>query len=171
MAGEAGVATLALPDLEATRRLGAGMAAECRAGDAVLLAGPLGVGKTELARAMLRAACGDSGLVVPSPSYTLVQSYQGALPLHHFDLWRLEGPEALAELGWDEAREGVVIVEWPERLGRRRPEAALLAELALSGDGRRVRLSGGTRWAAAIARWCGQAGAISRSSVSASDSA
>ena len=89
-----------------------------RPGDAVLLDGELGAGKTAFARALLRGVAGDPGLEVPSPSYTLVQTYETPrLTLHHFDLWRLAGPGGLVELGWDDARRDVVIVEWPDRLG------------------------------------------------------
>lgn len=136
--------TLDLPALGATRSLAARVAELLRAGDAVLLAGPLGAGKTEFARAVLRYLTGDPTLDVPSPSYTLVQSYQTNVgELHHFDLWRLEGPGGLAELGWDEARQGVVLVEWPDRLGPLRPDDALTVELQLAGEqSRRAVLSG-----------------------------
>ena len=103
--------TLDLPDLPATHALAARLAGLLRAGDAVLLEGPLGAGKSELARAVLRAAVGDPALEVPSPTFTLVQSYDlPAGPAHHFDLYRLDGPAGLAELGWDEAREGIVLM-------------------------------------------------------------
>lgn len=124
---------LVLPSLEATESLGRFLAGLLRAGDCLLLDGPLGAGKTALARALLRAASGRPGLEVPSPSYTLVQGYQGraGLPIAHFDLWRLDGPDALHELGWDEARDGVVLVEWPDRLGRLTPDDALRIGLSL----------------------------------------
>jgi tRNA threonylcarbamoyladenosine biosynthesis protein TsaE len=114
-----------LPDLAATESLGRDLAARLRPGDAVLLEGPLGAGKTALARAMLRALCRDPALEVPSPSYTLVQSYEApGVMVHHFDLWRLDGPDAVLELGWDEARAGIVLVEWPDRLGKLAPPGA-----------------------------------------------
>jgi len=130
--------TRTLPDLAATETVGRMVARLLRPGDAVLLAGPLGAGKTALARALLREACANAQMDVPSPSYTLVQTYDGTgpngavLPIAHFDLWRLEVPgtdhsvpSAIEELGWDEAREGVVLVEWPDRLGALAPADAL----------------------------------------------
>lgn len=143
--------TLDLPDLPATHALAARLAGLLRAGDAVLLQGPLGAGKSEFARAVLRAASGDARLEVPSPTFTLVQSYDlPAGPAHHFDLYRLDGPQGLAELGWDEALEGIVLVEWPERLGAETPPGALTIALEpLAEEGaRRARLSG---WDARLA--------------------
>jgi tRNA threonylcarbamoyladenosine biosynthesis protein TsaE len=133
-----------LPDLAATEALAARVAGLARAGDAILLEGPLGAGKSAFARAFLRAAAADPALEVPSPSYTLVQSYD--LPgfcAHHFDLWRLDGPAALAELGWDDARADLVLVEWPDRLGALRPADALGIALAhAEGNERVATLSG-----------------------------
>jgi tRNA threonylcarbamoyladenosine biosynthesis protein TsaE len=133
-----------LPDLEATEALARAVAAHARAGDVVLLEGPLGAGKTAFARAFLRAAASDPTLEVPSPTFTLVQSYETRLgPVHHFDLWRIENAGALEELGWDEALEDIVLVEWPDRLGALRPRNALtLALQPGEGDARTVRLSG-----------------------------
>jgi tRNA threonylcarbamoyladenosine biosynthesis protein TsaE len=116
----------ALYTLADTEALGARIAALLRPGDAVLLEGPLGAGKTTLVRALIRAACVAPTLEVPSPSYTLVQSYEArGFVLHHFDLWRLDGPQALPDLGWDEALADVVLVEWPDRLQGMRPADAL----------------------------------------------
>jgi tRNA threonylcarbamoyladenosine biosynthesis protein TsaE len=124
--------TVTLPDLAATGRLAARLAPAARPGDALLLDGPLGAGKSAFARAFLRAATGDPALEVPSPSFTLVQSYDlpGGVQAHHFDLYRLAGPAEVAELGWEEARDGIVLVEWPERLGPLAPEDALRIGLA-----------------------------------------
>lgn len=136
--------SLALPDLAATERLAERVAALARPGDAILLSGPLGAGKSAFARAFLRHAAADGALEVPSPTFTLVQSYD--LPgwrAHHFDLWRLDGPAALTELGWEEALADVVVVEWPDRLGPLRPEGALSVTLAfVSDEGRRAELAG-----------------------------
>jgi tRNA threonylcarbamoyladenosine biosynthesis protein TsaE len=99
----------------------------------------LGAGKTTFARALIRAAAGDPALEVPSPSYTLVQTYETpGLILHHFDLWRLDGPHALFELGWDEARADVVLVEWPDRLGALRPNHAIEVDLTPVDQHRRM---------------------------------
>ena len=133
-----------LPDLEATEALAARVAALARRGDVILLDGPYGAGKTAFARAFLRAASGEAALEVPSPSFTLVQSYETRLgTVHHFDLWRLDGPAALAELGWEEACDDLVLAEWPVRLGGERPQGALLIVLELgAGEARRATLSG-----------------------------
>jgi tRNA threonylcarbamoyladenosine biosynthesis protein TsaE len=135
---------LILPDLAATEALAARVAARTRRGDAILLGGPLGAGKSAFARAFLRAASGDASLEVPSPSYTLVQSYETRLgPVHHFDLWRLDGPGAVGELGWDELTADIVLVEWPDRLGALKPEGALEISLTpIADDTRRATLSG-----------------------------
>ncbi len=133
-----------LPDLQATERLAARVAALVRPGDAILLEGPLGAGKTAFARAFLRALANDPALEVPSPSFTLVQEYDTARgTVSHYDLWRLDGPAALSELGWDDAREGIVLVEWPDRLGGLRPVEALVLSMRLgAGDARHASLSG-----------------------------
>jgi tRNA threonylcarbamoyladenosine biosynthesis protein TsaE len=124
--------------------LGAIVAGKLRPGDAILLEGPLGAGKSTFARALIRAACKAPALDVPSPSYTLVQSYEAEhLRLHHFDLWRLGGPDALVELGWDDALADVVIVEWPDRLGPVRPANPLVISIApVAEDRRRITLDG-----------------------------
>ena len=135
---------LTMPDLAATERFAAGIAAVVGPGDAILLSGPLGAGKTAFARAFLRAAAEDPTLEVPSPSFTLVQSYDTRRgTVHHFDLWRLDGPQALAELGWEDAREDIVLVEWPDRLGALTPPDALRLDFEpAEGDERNVRVAG-----------------------------
>ncbi len=146
--------TVSLPDLPATDALAARIAAIARPGDSILLEGPLGAGKTAFARAFLRTATNDPALDVPSPTFTLVQTYETrAGVVHHFDLWRLNGPAGLTELGWDEARDGIVLVEWPDRLEALRPHDALTIALALMDgaahpDARSATLTG---WADRLA--------------------
>ena len=134
---------VSLPDEAATIELAQKLTKVVRAGDVVLLAGPLGAGKTSFARAFIRALSGDAGLTVPSPTFTLVQQYEaGVVTIWHYDLWRLQDHTALEELGWDEAQSGIVLVEWPDRLGPLMPEGALFVTLAHAGDGRVADLQG-----------------------------
>ena len=132
---------MSLPDERATDQLGATLAARLRIGDVVGLKGELGAGKTTLARAMLRAAAEDAQLIVPSPTFTLVEVYETPRgSFWHFDLYRLETPEQVFELGWEEAlAEGISIIEWPERLGPLLPKH-LSVTLEVDGDGRRALL-------------------------------
>ena len=138
---------MTLEDEAATAALGARIARILRAGDAVLLSGPPGAGKTALARAIL-AARGIGGHV-PSPTFTLVQTYETPeLTVRHFDLYRIEHTSELAELGLEDALdEGAVLVEWPERAADRMPEDALRVELRITGENsREAHLSGAERW-------------------------
>ena len=137
-----------LPDEAATERLGAALARRLRPRDVVALQGGLGVGKTTLARAILRAASGDPALIVPSPTFTLVEIYDTSVGVFwHFDLYRLEEPEQVFELGWEEARaDGTALVEWAERLGALLPRERLTVTLAMEGDGRRADLQGDARF-------------------------
>ncbi|MEJ0017924.1 MAG: tRNA (adenosine(37)-N6)-threonylcarbamoyltransferase complex ATPase subunit type 1 TsaE [Acetobacteraceae bacterium] len=133
-----------LPDLAATEAFAGRVAALAQPGDAILLEGELGAGKSAFARAFLRAASGDPALEVPSPTFTLVQAYDTPIgTVHHFDLWRLDGAAPLGELGWEDARDGIVVVEWPDRLGSLRPADALTVALHQVGpDARRATVSG-----------------------------
>jgi len=133
-----------LPDLAATEALARRLASVARAGDCILLEGPLGAGKTALARAFLRAAADEPAMRVPSPSFTLVQIYDTKIgPVFHYDLWRLDGSDRMSELDWEDALDGVVLVEWPDRLGRLRPPDALTITLKLGeGDAREATVTG-----------------------------
>ena len=140
--------SLPLPDEAATERLGARLASRLRPRDVVALEGGLGAGKTTLARAILRAAAGEPALIVPSPTFTLVEVYETPRgSFWHFDLYRLEEPEQVFELGWEEARaDGVVLVEWAERLGPLLPHRRLTVSLSVEGEGRRAILEGDSRF-------------------------
>jgi tRNA threonylcarbamoyladenosine biosynthesis protein TsaE len=133
-----------LADLAATASLAARVAGQIRQGDALLLEGPFGAGKTEFARQLLRHLSAEPALEVPSPSYTLVQSYETRIGMvHHLDLWRLSGPGELMELGWEEMLADVVVVEWAERLGPWRPDGAVTIVLhPVSESVRRATITG-----------------------------
>ena len=138
---------LTLIDEAATQALAASLAAKGRPGDVLLLSGPLGAGKTSFARAFIRACARDENLEIPSPTFTLLQTYDTpAGPIAHYDLWRLTGHRAMEELGWDEAQSGIVLVEWPDRLGPLAPPHALQLAISLSGPGREIVISGEARW-------------------------
>jgi hypothetical protein len=134
-----------LPDLDATARLGAGIAGGLKAGDAVALWGDLGAGKTTLARAILRAlGVADD---VPSPTFTLVQSYETSPRVAHFDLYRLKSAREMEELGFEDAlMDGAVLVEWPERAPEALPPEALHVRLKQENGTRTARLTGPARW-------------------------
>ena len=139
-----------LSDAEATTRLGQVIAPLLAAGDSVLLYGPLGMGKSTLARGLIRALTTPDE-DVPSPTFTLVQFYDSEPPVAHFDLYRLTRPEEAFEIGLDEALdEGCAVIEWPERLGEA-PERFLGPDrltliIAEDGDGRLATVSGAGRW-------------------------
>ncbi len=83
----------------------------------LLLSGELGAGKTCLVQGMARGLDIPAGEAVTSPSYTLLNIHRGRCPLHHFDLYRLAGPEDLIDLGFDEyLEEGITVVEWADRV-------------------------------------------------------
>lgn len=120
-----------------TGRVGAMLTAALQAGDVVTLSGPLGVGKTALARSILRAAGHEDE--VPSPTFAIVQPYDDlSPPIWHCDLYRLEDSSELEELGLDTALEdGVLLVEWPERAGAFAwPQALRLTLDFAGGDSR-----------------------------------
>lgn len=138
-----------LQDEAATARLGAALAGRLRTGEAVCLSGPLGAGKSTLARALVRALTTPDE-EVPSPTFTLVQFYEGArLNIAHFDLYRLAHADEAYEIGLDEALDdGAAVIEWPERLAGRLPADRLDIEIELTDDaeGRRVTLTPHGAW-------------------------
>jgi tRNA threonylcarbamoyladenosine biosynthesis protein TsaE len=134
--------TIALADEAATADLARRLGPCLKPGDVVALRGDLGAGKTSFARALIRALSGADGAEreVPSPTFTLVQSYDTpAGRVHHFDLYRIQSPDELTEIGWDEAlADGITLVEWPERAGTLLPERRLDIALAF-GPGTEAR--------------------------------
>lgn len=126
-----------LADEHATEQVGAALGTALRAGDVVSLSGPLGVGKTSLVRALLRAA-GHEG-EVPSPTFAIVQPYDDLpLPVWHADLYRIEEPEELEEIGLETIlSDGALLVEWPERAGAAAWPQALRLSLDFAEGGAR----------------------------------
>lgn len=121
-----------------TREAGARLAAGLGPGDSVLLQGGLGAGKTVFVRGAAGALGVDPGKV-RSPTFTLVNIYPGRVPVYHVDLYRIEKPEDLAEIGLEEilGTDGVAMVEWPEKLGRYTPVAAVRVLIRDKGGDRR----------------------------------
>jgi tRNA threonylcarbamoyladenosine biosynthesis protein TsaE len=141
---------IALADIGATERLGAALSKALRSGEAILFSGPLGAGKSVLARALIRTLTTPDE-EVPSPTFTLVQFYETDPPVAHFDLYRLEGEGEALEIGLEEALDqGAVLVEWPGRIGpqewdRLTPDR-LEVELSHAGEGRIARLTPVGAW-------------------------
>lgn len=135
-----------LPDPGATDALAQRIAPLLASGDTLLLAGPIGAGKTHFARALIRARLGREE-EVPSPTYTLVQTYDdGALEIWHADLYRLSGRGEAQELGLDDAfATAICLVEWPDRL-RAPPPGALTLTFSVEGSGRSLLAEGPEEW-------------------------
>lgn len=136
---------IALPDEAATAAVAAQIAATARPGQTYLLTGDLGAGKTTFVRRFLRAL-GVRG-EVPSPTFNLVLTYDATLPsgqavtVWHVDLYRLDGPDELEELGLEEAMaDGILFVEWPDRLGHLAPADAIHLRFGLDGGDRWIEL-------------------------------
>ena len=126
-----------LGDEEATAGLGARLASVARASDVITLSGPLGVGKTALARGFI-SGLGHEG-DVPSPSFAIVQPYDDLdPPIWHVDLYRIEEPSEIDELGLDSAADAVLIVEWPERAAPETWPDALALSLDFGQNGERI---------------------------------
>ena len=120
-----------------TAGVGAVLARAARAGDVIMLSGPLGVGKTAMARGMI-TALGHAG-EVPSPSFAIVQPYDELdPPVWHVDLYRIEDASEIEELGLDAAIEAVLLVEWPERAGPTDWPDALRLSLDFAPNGERI---------------------------------
>jgi tRNA threonylcarbamoyladenosine biosynthesis protein TsaE len=118
-------------------QIGAAIAANARPGDVIGLSGPLGVGKTSLARGFLRGLGYDGE--VPSPSFSIVQPYEALEPaVWHVDLYRIEDVSEIDELGLDSLTDSVLLVEWPERAGTRAWPEALALSLNFGQDAERI---------------------------------
>lgn len=138
---------IALPDAAATLALGRRLGETLGPGDVVCLSGNLGAGKTTLARGAIDAWTGQDE-DAPSPTYTLVQTYEGAKgELWHVDLYRLKQPDDAWELGLEDAfSEAACLIEWPERLGGQLPRNRLDIALTPQGEGRSAALTAHGAW-------------------------
>jgi tRNA threonylcarbamoyl adenosine modification protein YjeE len=155
---EAASRTRRLRDVGETARLAEILSRHLRRGDVIGLGGNLGLGKTTLARALINALArrtGAPGEEVPSPTFTLVQVYElPGLTVSHFDLYRIDRPEDTRELGLADAiADGVVLIEWPERLGAWLPADRLDVVLGPGAgpDERIAEIAGHGEWAGRIA--------------------
>lgn len=133
---------ISLPCEDDTAHLAARLAPCLRAGDVLLLEGPVGAGKSAFARALIRALCGAE-TEVPSPTFTIVQTYDAdRLEIWHADLYRLTNPDEVHELGLEDAfTTALCLIEWPDRLGPYRPNGALTLTLAAREDAHRLTFS------------------------------
>ncbi len=140
--------SLFLANDAATTALGSSLAPVLRAGDTLLLDGEIGAGKTHFARSLIQTRLGHPE-EVPSPTYTLVQTYTADIEIWHADLYRLGDVSELEELGLLDAFESaIVLIEWPDRLGDAKPSDALRVDISQEGNGRRFDLSSNAmRWA------------------------
>lgn len=128
-----------------TEERGRQLAGGLRSGDVVALFGDLGAGKTAFTRG-LAAGLGCTGRVT-SPTFTIVNEYEGPLPLFHFDMYRLSGEEDLFDIGWEDylSRRGVCVVEWSERIAAALPEGTIRVDIRRCGehaDWRRIQIEG-----------------------------
>ena len=147
-----------LPGEAATAALAARVAPWIKPGDLIALSGDLGAAKTTFARALIRSLTGDPALEAPSPTFTLMQTYDGpGYPIVHADFYRIRRPDELLNLGWDEATEGALtLVEWPDRAGDSlnpdRLEIAFELDAAKGANYRRAILTGRGAWGPRLAR-------------------
>jgi tRNA threonylcarbamoyl adenosine modification protein YjeE len=145
--------TVELADPEATVRFAEDVSLALQQGDCLCLSGDLGAGKSTFARALIRAIADDPDLEAPSPTFTLVQSYELRLPVAHMDLYRLGSPDELDELGLDDALgEGVALIEWPEKALELLPEDRVMIRFDGIGDSRTLAISGPAAFTARLER-------------------
>jgi tRNA threonylcarbamoyladenosine biosynthesis protein TsaE len=150
------LATRHLQNEEETRFTAEALSKYLRPGDIIALDGTLGAGKTAFARALINAMPGEAE-DVPSPTFTLVQTYQrGETEIWHFDLYRLEDPEDAFELGIEDAfADAISLIEWPDKLGNYLPKKHLRIVLAQGGesDTRTLEVIGDDNWRVRLAKF------------------
>ncbi|MFL0691050.1 MAG: tRNA (adenosine(37)-N6)-threonylcarbamoyltransferase complex ATPase subunit type 1 TsaE [Agrobacterium tumefaciens] len=139
MSAEPAPLAIHLADDVATARFGEDLLLALQVGDCVALEGDLGAGKSTLSRALIRALADEPDLEVPSPTFTLVQTYDLTIPVAHFDLYRLSDESELDELGLEEAlADGICLIEWPVKAGRALPKDRIDIHFAFAADGGRT---------------------------------
>ena len=145
--------TIALNHEEQTVALGKRLSPFLRAGDILTLRGELGAGKTSFSRGLISSLAGD--VEVPSPTYTMVQTYSSAsFEIWHFDLYRLENETHIWELGIEEAfDDGVCLIEWPERIENLLSGSELNIKIQFDKSGRIVTISGSQVWGERLAKF------------------
>jgi tRNA threonylcarbamoyl adenosine modification protein YjeE len=164
--------SVVLPDERGTRRLMIDLASALKPGDFVTLSGDLGAGKTTFARALIRYLAGDETIEVPSPTFTLLQSYElPRFPLVHIDLYRAASVSDLAELGLDDLPENaVVLIEWPDRAASLLPadrfDVTLTLAPKLKSEFRHARVTGFGVFAPRVARLSAVRGFLSECGLS-----
>lgn len=123
---------------EQTRRVGTLVGKLLQPGDVVCLYGDLGAGKTHFSQGVA-AGLGVTGRVT-SPTFTLINEYQGRCPLYHMDVYRLSGPEEMEDLGYEEYfyGDGVVLIEWPEKISAVLPDERLELKIVSPGENERL---------------------------------
>lgn len=141
-----------LPTEADTDALARRIAQILRPGDVILLHGPIGAGKSHFSREVIRVRLSNPNEEVPSPTFTIVQSYPDiAGDIWHCDLYRLSSPDELVELGLEEAfEEAICLIEWPDRLGDARPRGALNLHLSADENGHSAVFSGSDDWKARL---------------------
>lgn len=151
---ESPIITLTLDDEAASQRLGEDIAPILKSGDCLLLSGDLGMGKTTIARALIRAFLNNNDEEVPSPTFTLVNHFEkDRAALAHYDLYRIAHADELLELGFKEDLDlGITLVEWPERAASDMPQDALTLKIDTAGAGRSISFYGNKDWAQRIKR-------------------
>ena len=140
-----------LETLRATDHLAQKIAPYLRKGDFIALVGTLGAGKTAFARSIIRALAQDPGLDVPSPTFSLVQHYDQQngllIAVAHADLYRIEETDSVADLGLEDALDnGILLVEWPDRIANQHLESSLLCRFDIENDMRQISVYGGYQW-------------------------
>ncbi|NNE42272.1 MAG: tRNA (adenosine(37)-N6)-threonylcarbamoyltransferase complex ATPase subunit type 1 TsaE [Marinicaulis sp.] len=132
--------------------VGRKLAALIRPGDLITLSGPLGAGKTTLARGTIREFCGEN--FAPSPTFTLVEIYaKGDIELSHFDLYRLKDAEEIWELGFEDALDqGICLIEWPEKINKILPDGRLEISISVESNQRHIHFRHNGAWAERLNR-------------------